>query len=648
MVRVARTIFDAARPQGARFEDVAAELMFFLARKVACAVELPVEALEASLLQASCEAIPLQRAAFRRQFRRAFDAIGDDWARAPSAVEDLGVVYEALIASTTSGKKGLASQKSARKRSGSFYTPVTLAERVVSQALAGHLVAGAPARWLDLRVVDPAAGAGVFLLQACRQLASRVAEVEHVSFHEAGRQVARRCIFGADSNPLSVAVLQVSLWLLARDREIDPSHFEGHLFCGDSLVGHDFSVGEARAQADARLRSLREQGIRVNPIDWRAACPDVAERGFDVVCGNPPWVAFAGRSAQPLEKPLREYYSLSYAAWRGFPTLHGLFVERGAGLAPGGTVALLMPSPVADLDGYRFVRRRLTQTHRVHENLLEFGQDAFETVTQPCFALVADADSHAVASEARWTLSERQRVGAAAEQVRVPDALAELRSTAPRLPAEVFGEYGFQTSRLASETLLLRAEGPDELYDCPLLEGRNVREFFVGPPRLFLRADPELLRQARCRLRSREQYRSVDFVVRQTAPVPIAALHTGLPFRNSLLGGFAGAGFSAALLVALLNSTLYRALHLATQRDARQAAFPQVKLAHLRGLPAPPPHTRKWRRLESITGEMTRGSGSPELAVELDDLTFELFSVAGRDRGEIRDFLKSRAPKYAR
>jgi hypothetical protein len=211
----------------------------------------------------------------------------------------------------------------------------------------------------------------------------------------------------------------------------------------------------------------------------------------------------------------------------------------------------------------------------------------------------------------------------------------------------VFGEYGFQTTRIASETLLLRAEEPDPDHDCPLLEGRNVREFCVGQARLFLRADPTLLKRAKCRLRPREQYRSVAFVVRQTAAVPIAALHTGLPFRNSLLAGFARAGLSAELLVALLNSSLYRALHLAQQRDARQAAFPQVKLSHLRSLPAPPEAAVTRSRLEKLTQTITKRGPADRLRRELDELVFELFDVARADREQVLGFLRDRAPRHA-
>jgi hypothetical protein len=385
--------------------------------------------------------------------------------------------------------------------------------------------------------------------------------------------------------------------------------------------------------------------VSVRAFDFQAAFPDLGE-GFDVVIGNPPWVAYAGRAAQPLARQLRSYFSESYAAWKGFPTLHALFVERAALLAPRGSVALLLPSPLADLDGYRSVRAKLTTTHRVREGLPEFGQDAFSGVTQPCFALVADQARDSVSSPAPWKLRERQRASGASVELEVP-AVLQLLDKAKPLAAIHFGEMGFQTSRVASETLLLRAEVPDDLHQLPLLEGRNVSEFFEGPARLFLRADAALLSQARCRLRGQQDYQRVDFVVRQTAPVPIAALHGGLAFRNSLLGGFASAELSAALLVALLNSSLYRALHLARQRDARQAAFPQVKIGHLRSLPQPPCNARVWAALEQLTLAATQRGVSDESRATLDALTFELFAIPTDHQAAVLAFLSAGAPRFA-
>src|SRR5690606_16096289 len=100
-------------------------------------------------------------------------------------------------------------------------------------------------------------------------------------------------------------------------------------------------------------------------LHWHAAFPEVAGTGFDLVIGNPPWVAFAGRSAQPLPAEWRAYFRGRFAAFVGFPTLHGLFVQRAAELAPHGRIALLLPSAVADLEGYRAAREVLGRTHDI-------------------------------------------------------------------------------------------------------------------------------------------------------------------------------------------------------------------------------------------------------------------------------------------
>jgi hypothetical protein len=131
-------------------------------------------------------------------------------------------------------------------------------------------------------------------------------------------------------------------------------------------------------------------------------------------------------------------------------------------------------------------------------------------------------------------------------------------------------------------------------------------------------------------------------VIRQTARYPIAALHRGLPFRNSLLAGFSVAGLPPGLVVGLLNSSLYRALHLALRRDARQATFPQVKIAHLRALPHPPQNPRGWQLIAQLTAELTRSGVESSLIGRLDAAVFSLFSLEAAAVAEIVAFLAAR------
>lgn len=651
-----RAVWPTLRVAGAEasteqsFQWIAADLMLLLGERAASQVGLPAQALARSRVAALTTPMsaltPLELSAHRRGTRRLFDAVWpkDDSTRSREHwVEAIGAVHESLLAlpagATSEANHGAAS----RKRSGSYYTPAKLAGEVVRAAFANRSF-DSPERVRELRVLDPAVGAGVFLTQSCLFLAERLREcAPEVGDSEALNHVARHCLFGVDLNPLSVAVTELCLWLLVAAPGDTPREYGAHLLQGDSLLGPSLD-GQTQPLGE-RLEELEADAGRLHALDWRAAFAEV-DVGFDVVLGNPPWVAYAGRSAQPLPPALREHYARHYAAWKGFPTLHGLFVERSATLAPRGSVALLLPSPVADLDGYRWVRAALTRTHRVRSALTEFGQDAFNGVTQPCFALVADAAPDAAASGERWTLSERQRAGATAERLEVPPVLELLRHARP-WASDHFGEMGFQTTRAASQTLLLRAEAARAPFELPLLEGRNVREFRQDDPRLFLRADSALLKQAKCRLRSAAEYQRVEFVVRQTASVPIAALHNGLCFRNSLLGGFGSARLSAPLLVALLNSSLYRALHLAGQRDARQAAFPQVKLSHLRALPDPPHDAEIWQALERLTQALSAGGEAQTLRADLDALTFELFRIPPDHQASVLAFLKARAPRYA-
>ncbi len=583
-------------------------------------------------------------AAFRAELTDGLAADGVDLAACPA--ELVGNLYELLMSEglcrNEHGILGL-SAGTKRKQTGTFFTPRALTEVVVARAL------GPLERQLQrgshgthdfvkaFRVCDPAVGGGAFLVEVARALAAR----DGVPADGARRHaIVTRVLHGVDINPTAVAVAEAALCLFAEDPRL-PLHEAGrNLRVGDALIGAPFSLTGSRT-------SLPAAGAHGPELDFPRAFPEVfAQGGFDLVIGNPPWVAYAGRAAKPLAPARKAYLTAHYTTLKGYPTLHGLFVERALRIAPHGTVALVLPSPIADLDGYRAVRRAVRASHTPCEPMLEFGQDAFESVTQPCFALIAEASAgHAgdhAASALPFRLAERQRAGARAAEVEAPDVLERV-GRLPAFPRELFGEMGFQTAGGVAASLLLKASLPDARHVYPLLQGRDVREFTEGEPRLFLAPDREALARARCRLRDRDDYGRVRFVIRQTARYPIAALHRGLPFRNSLLAGFELEGLPPALMVGLLNSSLYRALHLAARRDARQAVFPQVKIAHLRALPRPPADSALHAQIADLTTELTRLGVETARLERLDAAVFRLFSVSSSAATEVMQFLRARA-----
>ena len=601
-------------------------------------LDVSVELQDGRLVSRFPPAFLAAKSAFHAEIEAGLASDGVDFASCPA--ELVGNLYELLLGDSirrTEARVFELSSGKKRKQTGTFFTPRALTEVVVARALEplDRRIKSSSHRNHDFvlafRVCDPAVGGGAFLLEVARALAARPGGQDARARR---RAIVTLVLHGVDVNPSAVAVAEAALCLFVADPELGLAAAGKNLRVGDALLG--------APRANPALVAPRGLGAA---CDFPSEFPEVFELGgFDLVIGNPPWVAYAGRAAQPLEPARKAYFAAQYASLKGYPTLHGLFVERALGLAPQGTVALVVPSPIADLDGYRAVRRVVRSTHAPCEPMLEFGQDAFESVTQPCFALIAEASTgttqHAT-GDVPFRLAERQRAGAVAAEVLPPAALAEIAKL-PAFPRELFGEMGFQTTSSVTQTLLLRAPAPDERHDYPLLEGRDVREFAEGEPRLFLAPDPQALAAARCRVRDKRDYERVRFVIRQTARYPIAALHGGLPFRNSLLAGFAVDGLPPGLVVGLLNSALYRALHLASRRDARQATFPQVKIAHLRALPRPPHDTKSYEQIVSLTAELTRDGVAPCAALRLDAVVFGLFALESAAAREILEFLAAR------
>ena len=178
-------------------------------------------------------------------------------------VEEFGSVYESLldyrpvVLAEDDGVGGRHDFRLAagteRKQSGSYYTPPELVRELVDSALVpvveGKLRAANTAEskqeaLLSLRVCDPAAGSGHFLLAAARRIARELARVRSgeeepspAEYRTALREVVRSCIYAVDKNPLAVDLCKVALWIESHAAGLPLSFLDHHIKCGDSLVG---------------------------------------------------------------------------------------------------------------------------------------------------------------------------------------------------------------------------------------------------------------------------------------------------------------------------------------------------------------------------------------------------------------------------
>ncbi len=177
-----------------------------------------------------------------------------------------------------------------RKGTGSYYTPSFvvehLLERSLDPALDEHLAkvaalvekgdqGGAAELFFDFRVADLAMGSGHFLTSAIDHIEAKMASFlageghnipgvakELVLLANAAkaaigpdsaepepssllrRQIARRCVYGLDINPISVELARVSIWIHTFVRGLPMSSLDHTLVCANSLTGIG-SVDEA-------------------------------------------------------------------------------------------------------------------------------------------------------------------------------------------------------------------------------------------------------------------------------------------------------------------------------------------------------------------------------------------------------------------
>ncbi|OKY78296.1 MAG: Type II restriction enzyme methylase subunit [Candidatus Methanohalarchaeum thermophilum] len=171
-------------------------------------------------------------------------------------------------------KKGsvyLSTDKGERKATGSYYTPQYIVEYIVENTLDPivedlkdkSLTKEDPAEWFaskifELDILDPAMGSGHFLVEATDYLASEIVRARAVEgesdqkhdIHWARREVARRCIYGVDINPLATELAKLSLWLETMSKGKPLTYLDHHLKTGNSLIGADMEEIETLPQTE--------------------------------------------------------------------------------------------------------------------------------------------------------------------------------------------------------------------------------------------------------------------------------------------------------------------------------------------------------------------------------------------------------------
>ena len=310
-------------------------------------------------------------------------------------------------------------KESGRKTNGVYYTPEWIVERIVHEALGGRLteikqecgwavdefgtattgdVAAIDAyreRLQVVRVLDPACGSGAFLITALKYLLTEWRSIADLRRRVSGnamahdedeviRDVLRTNLYGVDINPSSVEITQLALWLHTARGDRPLSSLGAHIRDGNSLIDGHFWLGQQALELDDEGRD------RINTFDWAEAFPEaMADGGFDVVLGNPPYVKLQNfRRAHPdMADYLRNgrpgtAFTGYHSAQSGNFDLYLPFIEKGVSLLrPGGRLGYIAPS-VWVMNEYGENLRNLIAGQRSLSRWLDFrSHQIFEEAT---------------------------------------------------------------------------------------------------------------------------------------------------------------------------------------------------------------------------------------------------------------------------
>ncbi len=317
------------------------------------------------------------------------------------SINDLEALHQQISAPVEIAPVEVAPAKagpSKRKKEGAFYTPAFVTRYIVAETLQPILAdrfetlrqqyedearAGAkklfadpcaydlrelagPQRkaladfwnaWLEtlatVHIVDPACGSGAFLLEAFDQLhahyqqaSARYSELTNQPlFTDVDKQILQSNLFGMDLNTEAIEICRLSLWIKTAEKGKVLTSLDDNVKQGNSVVAEP------------------------SPHDaWKKRFPRaLADGGFDVVIGNPPYVR---QEWIAKDKPFLEKH---YRAYDGVADLYVYFYELGIKLLkPGGRLGFVVTNKWMRA-GYGEPLRKFFGEYAWVEQVVDFG-----------------------------------------------------------------------------------------------------------------------------------------------------------------------------------------------------------------------------------------------------------------------------------
>ena len=212
--------------------------------------------------------------------------------------ELLGKVFENLLAAYNP-----ETGESARKSSGSFYTPREIVDYMVDKSINAYLDTKLGKDYnsedlkqalFDIKIIDPACGSGAFPMGILNNIFNRLCDIDPtLDPYETKLQLIEKCIYGVDIQPIAVQISKlrffISLICEQKEKNTDPNtnygieqlpNLETKFVAANTLVPIDkpktVSFGDIEIEeVQTKLTNIRDMHFNAKTWAEKKRCRDI-------------------------------------------------------------------------------------------------------------------------------------------------------------------------------------------------------------------------------------------------------------------------------------------------------------------------------------------------------------------------------------
>lgn len=231
-------------------------------------------------------------------------------------IELLSEIYERFLAESDKKKK---------KNAGAFYTPPSLVTLILDEVLP----IGKKYTNYNVKILDPACGSGIFLVESYKRLLKRYENAHNEKLTDFNKlnKILKDNIFGIEQNDQAIIVAAFSLYLALVDN-LDPKT----LWISTKLpcLINDSNLPKKKCGKNLFCRDTIAQNDEIESIQ------------FDLVVGNPPFGTENKSKGVILSSTIRDYCNkYGFAKEMVLPFMH-----KAVRFSPTGKIALIFNAKV--------------------------------------------------------------------------------------------------------------------------------------------------------------------------------------------------------------------------------------------------------------------------------------------------------------